>query len=353
MMTVGLLAGTVKDIAAKDPKELLGNLIGDPRDRVPIKRIRSDVDWTKPLAGNAYGQNINRPAIPAIASYPPRLTSLEAFPFKEIETILNYTFRTPFLLFAAFTHVTVDPFYCNERLEWLGDAALDWLTTRYFYQRSRGRPMTPYELTEARKASVNNAAFAQVTLGLGLHRHLRINAPELQADIERFVKGQEEVESDGATSATDDGGKQAPPAPKVMGDIFEAMAGAVLLDCQLDLDAFDAVLLPLLEDRLRPLADPTLLRVSPISRCMTAYAKLGITRPVISIDFVTDPATNRRSCRVIVAGRTVGEAVVEDAVGPDGELIPGGAKARAQAKERAAQQALDYVLKNGIVGLTV
>lgn len=55
-----------------------------------------------------------------------------------------------------------------ERLEFLGDAILDFLITSYIFE-SCGN-LKPGELTDLRSALVNNVTFASYVVKLGLHK---------------------------------------------------------------------------------------------------------------------------------------------------------------------------------------
>ena len=131
---------------------------------------------------------------------------------------------------------------CNERLEWLGDAALDWLVTRNYWH---GLPfLSPASLTEHRQMTVNNDNFARVAVLLGMHRVLRIDSPFLQLDILSFADRVLQPEKQ-KPSRTNDHCKNA--APKALGDLLEAVAGAVLIDCKFNDKIFVSVFGPFFE----------------------------------------------------------------------------------------------------------
>ena len=129
-----------------------------------------------------------------VTNVPPNVPNEDEFAFDQLEALLNYRFRERRLLFVACTHVSVDPILCNERLEWLGDAALDWLVTRHYWH-GYGH-LTPAQLTETRQAAVNNNTFARIAVLNGLHRFLRIDATFLQLDIQQYVAEVEHLKRD-------------------------------------------------------------------------------------------------------------------------------------------------------------
>ncbi|XP_020280276.1 endoribonuclease Dicer [Pseudomyrmex gracilis] len=155
-----------------------------------------------------------------------------------LETRFNYKFKDRALLLQAFSH----PSYtankstdCYQRLEFLGDAVLDFLITCYIYENCGG--LTPGELTDLRSALVNNITFACLSVRYGLHTCLLAYAPVLHEAIDRFVKFQEErdyivndellyvlLEEDDCNIA------EYVDVPKALGDIFESLVGAIYLD---------------------------------------------------------------------------------------------------------------------------
>ena len=64
-----------------------------------------------------------------------------------------------------------------ERLEFLGDAVLDYLVTCYLVTKNQN--LTPGQITDMRSALVNNNNLADIAVRNGLHRHLLQQSPEL------------------------------------------------------------------------------------------------------------------------------------------------------------------------------
>ncbi|XP_025991526.1 endoribonuclease dcr-1 [Solenopsis invicta] len=160
-----------------------------------------------------------------------------------IEAQFGYKFKNRGFLLQAFTH----PSYtanglteCYQRLEFLGDAILDFLITCYIYEKCGN--LSPGELTDLRSALVNNITFACLAVRYGLHIALLAYAPKLDEIIDRFVKFQEdrdyvvndellyvliEEEECNLVEYVD--------VPKVLGDLFESLIGAIYLDSGKDL----------------------------------------------------------------------------------------------------------------------
>ncbi|KYN08971.1 Endoribonuclease Dicer [Trachymyrmex cornetzi] len=155
-----------------------------------------------------------------------------------LEIKIGYKFQNRAFLLQAFTH----PSYtangiteCYQRLEFLGDAILDFLITCYIYENCVN--LSPGDLTDLRSALVNNITFACLSVRHGLHTALLAYAPKLHEIIDRFVRFQEErdyvvndellyvlIEEDecNLTEYVD--------VPKVLGDLFESLIGAIYLD---------------------------------------------------------------------------------------------------------------------------
>ena len=114
-----------------------------------------------------------------------RLTSgLENF---ENESI-SYNFQQKLHLVEALTHASyhenrVTPSY--ERLEFLGDALLDFLVTQHLYFRHVN--LSPGELTDIRQALVNNNIFATLAVEHSYHKYLKHMSPKWFQTVKNFI----------------------------------------------------------------------------------------------------------------------------------------------------------------------
>lgn len=196
----------------------------------------------------------------------------------DVERALEYTFTDRSFLLQAVTHAS---YYknrltdCYQRLEFLGDAVIDYLVTRYLYELPK--KFSPGQLTDLRSSLVNNTFFASLVVKHGLHHCFKHCNPGLFSAIGRFVSYQvqerlwvpkEEEQTDEAwvreelqelldLNAGLDKGEdctywkalerhycheeecQEPEeveVPKALGDLFESLIGAVFLDCGMSLD---------------------------------------------------------------------------------------------------------------------
>jgi ribonuclease-3 len=126
----------------------------------------------------------------------------------DLEKTLGITFNDKSVLQRALTHRSYinenpdHPLSDNERLEFLGDAVLDFLTARYLYNRFP--EMAEGRLTSLRAALVKRETLAYFAMALNLGRYLLL--------------GRGEAESRGRN-------RQA-----TLCATFEALVGAILLD---------------------------------------------------------------------------------------------------------------------------
>eukprot|EP01018_Ginkgo_biloba_P017577 Gb_32044 [translate_table: standard] len=176
-----------------------------------------------------------------------------------LETLLHYTFRDRGLLVEALTHASYQgPLVsgCYQRLEFLGDAVLDYLITSYLYKRHPG--LSPGVLTDLKSAAVNNDCYAQAAVKCGLHRQLHHASSVLHRQITDFVK----VITSCSTPAGHLFGwtSSGSAVPKVLGDLIESIAGAILVDSGFETELVWNAIKPLLE----PIVTPDTLCFHPV-----------------------------------------------------------------------------------------
>ena len=101
---------------------------------------------------------------------------------------IRYTFRSKLYLLEALTHSSyhanrVTP--CYQRLEFLGDAILDFLVTQHLYFRHA--QLSPGELTDIRQALVNNNIFATIAVKYKYNKYLKQMSPMWFKTIKDFI----------------------------------------------------------------------------------------------------------------------------------------------------------------------
>jgi len=160
------------------------------------------------------------------------------------ESDIEYSFKDKAYLIQAFTH---NSFYenhvtdCHQRLEFLGDALLDYLITRYLFEDPRCH--SPGTLTDLRSALVNNTFFASLAVKYKFHKYLKYISDELFHVIDGFVKkfrfDSKDTITKGYTLLISEGESEYAEdieVPKALGDVFESVAGAIYLDSGMSLD---------------------------------------------------------------------------------------------------------------------
>uniref|UniRef100_A0ACB8G5N5 Endoribonuclease Dicer n=1 Tax=Sphaerodactylus townsendi TaxID=933632 RepID=A0ACB8G5N5_9SAUR len=186
--------------------------------------------------------------------------------FENFEKKINYSFKNKAYLLQAFTHAsyhynTITD--CYQRLEFLGDAILDYLITKHLYEDPRQH--SPGVLTDLRSALVNNTIFASLAVKYDYHKYFKAVSPELFHVIDDFVQFQMEknemqgMDSELRRSEEDEEKEEDIEVPKAMGDIFESLAGAIYMDTGMSLEMVWQVYYPM----MRPLIVRELLEMEP------------------------------------------------------------------------------------------
>ncbi len=144
---------------------------------------------------------------------------------EELSRRLGLRFADPYLLTRALTHSSYVNEHAqavedNERLEFLGDAVVDFIVAAWAYKRYPEMPEG--DLTKIRAALVRNDHLAKFSRKLDLGRALRLGRGE---------------------SAS--GGKE---RDNLLGSAFEALIGAMYLDSGLGLAAVERFFIPMLDE---------------------------------------------------------------------------------------------------------
>ncbi|XP_054708066.1 endoribonuclease Dicer-like [Uloborus diversus] len=192
-------------------------------------------------ADGSYGRP-RPPPPPSLAGSEAKLERLLAG-YSAFERKIGYSFRDKSILLQAFTHASYH--YntltdCYQRLEFLGDAVLDYLITRHLYEDAKRH--SPGTLTDLRSALVNNTFFASLAVKYDFHKFFKAISPGLFAVVNKFVLLKEHnpnmedylqayyIEEEECEEMED------VEVPKALGDIFESVAGAIYLDSGMSLD---------------------------------------------------------------------------------------------------------------------
>ncbi|HEX7081905.1 MAG TPA: ribonuclease III [Gammaproteobacteria bacterium] len=187
------------------------------------------------------------------------------------ESHLQHRFENQDLLELALTHRSASK-HNNERLEFLGDALLNFTVARRLYDL---RPEdSEGDLSRARAALVNQSTLAAIGREIGIDRQL--------------VLGRGELRSGGAQRAA------------VLADALEAVIGAVLLDA--GHAAAERLVDRLFADRLERLPESADLK-DPKTRLQEWLQGRGLPLPVYRVDSVQ----GREHEQIFTVVCTVGE----------------------------------------------
>ena len=110
----------------------------------------------------------------------------------QLREIVRWEFKERALLLQALTHASYQKNRvtdCYQRLEFLGDAVLDYLITTQVYERFPH--FDPGKITDMRSALVNNNLFAELAVKMRLHKlllHLSPTLFRLIPEYERFLE---------------------------------------------------------------------------------------------------------------------------------------------------------------------
>ncbi|CDO74080.1 hypothetical protein BN946_scf185043.g130 [Trametes cinnabarina] len=180
-----------------------------------------------------------------------------------VQALVGTTFSKPALLAQALTHTSAfsgTEGSSYERLEFIGDAILDFLVARHIFERHPH--LSPGGLTLLKAAMVSNRALAAFCVHAGLHRYLVIASEQLRDAIARYVDFLEELrkkEYDFATRENRLPGQywldMPMDPPKCLSDVVESVIGALYVsDGFFEMGVgrfFDAVFKPFMDAHVR------------------------------------------------------------------------------------------------------
>ena len=128
-------------------------------------------------------------------------------------------------------------FSSYQRLEFLGDAVLDIVITRYWLFQNFPNE-TPHLYTRMRAAVVSNSTYAFLAAELGLYRFAFHYSPKLQKDMGEYVRdcvracrySTDKIPDYPWEYNFDPVDLLTLNAPKVLADLIESLVGAIYLD---------------------------------------------------------------------------------------------------------------------------
>ena len=216
------------------------------------------------------------------------------------EARLGYAFRDPALLDAALTHRSASK-HNYERLEFLGDAVLNFTTAVLLYREYPDADEG--DLSRYRAALVSGTSLAAVASALGLGEQLRLGSGELKS-----------------------GGYR---RSSILADALEALFGAVYLDG--GAAAAGAVIEALFAGRLGELPEAHELK-DPKTRLQEQLQARGLRLPAYAVEAVSGEPHEQR----FVATCEVADLAL---------LARGEGSSRRRAEQEAAQRVLEQLTR--------
>jgi ribonuclease-3 len=160
--------------------------------------------------------------------------TIDSIAISKLTERLGYQFKTPALLVQALTHRSFAA-NNNERLEFLGDSALNFIVAHQLFQRFSKLPEG--DLSRLRAQLVKESTLSEIALSLELGDALKLGEGELKSAGWR--------------------------RPSILADALEAIIGAVYLDG--GFAAVESLILKLYQDKLGQI-DPKLIDKDPKSQ---------------------------------------------------------------------------------------
>ncbi|RLM75497.1 hypothetical protein C2845_PM15G13970 [Panicum miliaceum] len=190
----------------------------------------------------------------------------------ELEELIGYKFKHKGLLIQAFVHPSFNKHSggCYQRMEFLGDAVLEYLMTSYLY--SAYPDLKPGQITDLKSLAVKNTSFAHVAIKKSIHKYLIKDSKYLMAAVNKFENYVNLSNSEKDLS-------EEPACPKVLGDIVESCVGAVLLDSGFNLNHVWKLMLML----LKPILSFCDMHINPMRELRELFQcngfELGLPKP--------------------------------------------------------------------------
>ncbi|THH00410.1 hypothetical protein EW026_g2116 [Hermanssonia centrifuga] len=154
---------------------------------------------------------------------------------KTVQKIVGYKFQRPLLLAEALVHSSLPGHKSKnyDRLEFLGDAVLDFLAVNYVF--SSHPQLSPGGLTVFKAAMVSNATLATICVLMGLYKHAQHASLDLTNSIAAYVEQVRVLQDQEYKLAA---GENRQPGqfwfeiepPKVLSDVMESIIGAIYVD---------------------------------------------------------------------------------------------------------------------------
>ncbi|KZW03985.1 hypothetical protein EXIGLDRAFT_827922 [Exidia glandulosa HHB12029] len=192
---------------------------------------------------------------PTVAAPSSLLGALRVESREYIEQLLGRPISKPHIIAQALTHsvASSNKNVSYQRLEFLGDAILDFLAVRHVWRYEK---LDPGALTLLKNAMVSNSTLAALCVHSRLHEHMMHTSSQLASKIQAYIKALDDARSREKTLAEDE---CRPPIqywlelehPKALSDVIESLLGALFISEDYDIAAIEAFF----ENVMRPFYD--------------------------------------------------------------------------------------------------
>ncbi|KAK3835580.1 MAG: hypothetical protein J3R72DRAFT_403631 [Linnemannia gamsii] len=219
--------------------------------RIPFDEFATWGDFNRVFLESKAAKEVAQKAEGGSFMPQPPLSITNMAAIQAVQEVLGYEFKDPSLFFEAMTHashIRADA-VCYQRLEFLGDAVLDFQVIRYYYEKYHDAP--PGAITLIKDASVNNLILGAISIKWGLQKYLNHYSPSLIGAIARAMVSLEERQAKSPTGELEGEYWMDIYMPKVLGDLVESTLGAVFVDSGFDFD----VVTGLFQRLIRPFLD--------------------------------------------------------------------------------------------------
>ncbi|KAG0322650.1 Dicer-like protein 1 [Dissophora globulifera] len=217
---------------------------------------------------------------------------------REVEKLYEYEFKDPLLFVEAMTHASSirNDSVCYQRLEFLGDAVLDFQVVQYYYDKYGDA--SPGVITLFKDASVNNGALGAMALKWGLHRHLDHCSAALIGAMTRTTSALESLKSLSPRETLEGEYWQDVTMPKVLGDLVESMLGAIFVDSGFDFGVITGVFTRLIRPFLDEYVKFESLNLHPSKRLLESLQAEGCSRFKFEMESSQETDTQRYLRRI-------------------------------------------------------
>ncbi|KAA1477124.1 hypothetical protein DENSPDRAFT_571422 [Dentipellis sp. KUC8613] len=190
--------------------------------------------------------------------------------FDRLQETLMYHFHRPELLIEAMTHPSFPSNNSYQRLEFLGDAIIDFVVMTYLFKKYPSA--TSHQLSWPRSRAVCAPPLAYVAVKhLGLHKLMMANNSELSIAIDRYAPILEQLSPRDIVLQS-----WAHDPPKAISDILESLVAAIFVDSAYNFHKTAVIVEGFMSDILDVLSPD--MPADPVSELMVWTAKSGCRR---------------------------------------------------------------------------